>query len=747
MMTARMIDKTSSPRPLRWSRALLLLALVLPWLVGYVIDYQRHMPVLDATLDGHSGLVLKVAADSFADWAGLHQGDVIVSVDGIPFAQWTHPELGNPVAEIKRGEQLLTLELPMVSLLQSNRRSLGMGIMVALIFWGGGTLLLWRRPRHQGVIPFFLMSQSFAIAIFIMLAFPASVRPRRLSLLSIASFHLAAPLFLHQTLLFPRVLGTARQRRHLLIPLYLLAALMLLALLFGGQWGRLLGVIYTTAEISLALGVLLYSYRRATPNARRRLRVILTGNMIAGLPSILFYLLPGILGLSFRLPLWMMGPFLAIAPLGYLYAIARHNLFGIDHLLNRALVYFLLSLGILLLYLGPFAAIYRQLPANSSAQMLMAVGLTMLVGFSFDWARTRVQKVVDGIFYGGWYDYASVIETISDDLARTLDRERLAQVLTRQTPALMHLHPASFIIDQAHVLTSLARTHADALPFYLSFRQEVRALWLVGRRIDGDDLTATDRRILKTLARQAEIALSNVLLIETLQSQLHAIRASRELLTKTQQQLLRSREQERARLSRDLHDGPIQELVGLNLQLGLLISQMGPDSYTTPPLKTMRTEINNLLHDMRRICTELRPQMLDALGLAAAVQALAEEWSVQHHVPVSLHLTDHPLTTLPDEVAVNLYRIVQEALSNIARHARAQQVSIHLLGTDTHLHLKIVDDGCGFTASDSLHHLADAGHFGLVGMSERAKLIGGEWGADSAPGQGTKIWVQWDKTT
>lgn len=110
------------------------------------------------------------------------------------------------------------------------------------------------------------------------------------------------------------------------------------------------------------------------------------------------------------------------------------------------------------------------------------------------------------------------------------------------------------------------------LNFPLAFQGETRAVWRVRAHRDGEDFTDADRRILTTLARQAETALGNVLLVETLRAQLDEIRASRATLAQMQRQLLRSREEERARLARELHDGPLQDLVGLNLQLGLLIT-------------------------------------------------------------------------------------------------------------------------------------------------------------------------------
>lgn len=507
-------------------------------------------------------------------------------------------------------------------------------------------------------------------------------------------------------------------------------------------WIRL-GVLYTTLEVVAALGILIYSYsHRASSDGRRRVRLIITGNIMAAVPAVSLYLLPSIIGSSYRLPGWVMGPFLALAPLSYLYATARHNLFGIDRLLNRALVYALLSLGVLLLYLGPFVVIYHFLPGDPLLQMMIAVGLTILVGFSFDQVRTRVQRVVDHIFYGGWYDYTSVIETISDALARTIDRTRLTEVLTQQVPAMMHLHPGQLQIGeaedlQAHVLPPSPAT----LQFQLAFRRQIRGLWTAGPRRDGDDLTITDRRILHTLARQAEVALNNVLLVETLRQQLHEIRT-------VQRQLLRSREEERSRLARDLHDSPIQRLVALNMQLGLLQAAAGLDAPGAlgEELGTMRQEVRHLLAELRQVCAELRPPMLDALGLGAALRTLADDWSAQSGIEVQVDIPPNAaLRSLPEEVAVNLYRVVQEALSNISRHAQAQHVQLRLIQEKGHLSLIVQDDGQGFTVPASPHKLVTENHFGLAGMYERVDLIGGSLRIESAVGQGTKVWVVWGR--
>ncbi len=720
----------------RWLRPLFVLLTLVPLaLVSYDIYFQWSTATIDFAIDEESGRVLHVPQHSFADWAGLWEGDVILSVEGVPFDEWHSRVPGNYMAKVQRNDRLLDMELYFVPLVKVNRWPLISGVMTTLAFWSVGTVLLWRRFRRPDVRLLFLLMQVLAVAALFLLAHPEGTRMPWMTQLGRACFQLAVPLLLHHAVTFPVFWGRPR-RRILTLAYTLTLAVIAGTWLLDGVWIRA-ALIVTALEL-LAVGAFpIYVYvQHASPDDRRRLRLILLGNLAAGIPTITIYILPYILHRTWRPPLWTAGFFMVLAPLGYLLATVRHRLFEIDRLLNRALVYALLSLGILLLYLGPFLLLYRFLPDDVAAQILVVSVLTLLVGLSFDWARKRAQRLVDRLFYGGWYDYPRVVETVSNALARSLKREQLTGVLTHQVPDLMHLRHAELWIGSTDHVPSTSQSSTSVLQLPLRFQGQVRGLWTVGPRRDGDDLTVDDRRILQTLTRQAEIALSNVLLVEALRRQLSEIR-------ETQHQLLRSREEERTRLARDLHDGPVQLLIGLNMQLGLLLASSGEERLpATTELTAIRGEVRRLLADLRQVCVELRPPMLDTLGLGAALRALVEDWEDQSSADVALDLpADADLRSLSDEVAVNLYRVVQEALANVARHAEANEVAIRLTQGASGLRLTVQDDGQGFHMPPDLYGLTEQGHFGLAGIQERVDLIGGRLTVESAPGHGTTLRV------
>ncbi len=714
-----------------------LLAVIFPLLAGFVLYDQLRTPIFDAGVDPASGVIISIDQNSTVNWAGLRVGDVILRIDGSPYPQWP-AKVGVYPVEIRRISQILTLNVPLVSKASVNLANLFNAFLVAATFWVVGVYLLWRRSGQHAIHIFFLLTQSIGIGLLLFLAYPIPEEQSVWIRVVISlGFHLAAALIVHLYTTFPLVLGNRRQRLLFLSGLYCLMLAALALRLTGSSIGIRISFFINTLELLCAMLLLVFVYRyRASVLDRRKLRIILVGSLISLLPSFILYLLPTIVGMA-RVPNWMIGPFMVIIPISYLIAIVYYNLFGIDRFLNRAMVYVLLSAGILLLYLGPFLFIVHYAPGDWLAQLMVTAGLTLLVGITFERIKLFFQRVIDRLFYGGWYDYPAVIEQVTRALSGCTTREQFSEILTYQVPELMQLQSSRVIFDQKDPSLPVN----CAANFILSFQGDPRAVWIIQPHRDRDELTDSDRRILHTLAVQAEIALGNVLLIETLRMQLHEIRASREALALAQQKLIRSREEERARLSRDLHDGPLQVLVGMNLQAGMLLMKME----NLQPLVDIRQEIRDLISELRGVCAELRPPMLDILGFPATLRSLAEDWSSQQGVVVDLQLPEdtHSFDELPGELSVNLYRVAQEALSNIARHAGAARVGIQLEGGAGKVVLSIRDDGNGFTLPEDINSLAMNGHFGLVGLRERVNLIGGALQIQSEPGSGTSLQVVW----
>jgi signal transduction histidine kinase len=205
-------------------------------------------------------------------------------------------------------------------------------------------------------------------------------------------------------------------------------------------------------------------------------------------------------------------------------------------------------------------------------------------------------------------------------------------------------------------------------------------------------------------------------------------------------QLVELREAQSARISRELHDELGQALTGLKLDLGWLqrrlerLDEAGTRPAMQQRLRAMGQAVDATVAATRRICTELRPAVLDDLGLAAAIEWQARELGRRASIEVALELPAQlPALGAADTTAV--FRIVQELLTNVARHAGARRVSLRLRADADALHLRVQDDGRGFAADRP----APGRGLGLPGIRERAALRGGRVDVRSAPGQGTTV--------
>jgi signal transduction histidine kinase len=217
---------------------------------------------------------------------------------------------------------------------------------------------------------------------------------------------------------------------------------------------------------------------------------------------------------------------------------------------------------------------------------------------------------------------------------------------------------------------------------------------------------------------------------------LDEIRQEREQL---RQQLLEgvitAQEEERRRIARELHDSTSQSLTSLIIGLKNL-EKCCQDPDIHPQFEQLRIETGRTLEEVHALAVQLRPAVLDDLGLEAALERLVSEWRVRYNVSadVLVHLREE---RLPGDLETTLYRIVQEALTNIGKHAQANSVSILVERKDRDVVAIIEDDGIGFDMNSSF----DKGHLGLLGMRERAELLSGNLILESKDQEGTSIFV------
>lgn len=201
--------------------------------------------------------------------------------------------------------------------------------------------------------------------------------------------------------------------------------------------------------------------------------------------------------------------------------------------------------------------------------------------------------------------------------------------------------------------------------------------------------------------------------------------------------VLTAQEAERRRIARELHDDTAQTLA--SLLVGLRAVEASQDlGQALRAAVTLRALVSAALEGVQRMARGLRPSVLDDLGLEDALDRLGVEVSRAQELVVDVHSTGPRLPRLPEPLEIALYRMAQEALTNAVKHGAPRAVSIVLHRHPTDVRLVVEDDGKGFDASDTL----SAGRLGLVGMRERAHLVGGSMTLESSPGNGTTICIR-----
>lgn len=257
---------------------------------------------------------------------------------------------------------------------------------------------------------------------------------------------------------------------------------------------------------------------------------------------------------------------------------------------------------------------------------------------------------------------------------------------------------------------------------------------------------------LQALARQAialaegrfdaiEKLVGGIAEIRRLQAELiamaHKLKASQQNLREYLIVVTNGQEDERRRLARELHDSTVQSLIALDQQVQLAQMALKQGASKAEKLLAGARHMNaHLITEIRRVIRALRPIYLEDFGLIAAIEMLSRDLQSSSGAQVAFS-ADDDLGRLTPEREIAVYRIAQEAFSNIARHAQAQTVRVQVTGESGAFLLRIQDDGRGFDLPANLTDLARAGHYGLIGMRERAELIGASLDMASLPGHGT----------
>lgn len=542
---------------------------------------------------------------------------------------------------------------------------------------------------------------------------------------------------------------------------------------FGPSGGPLFGIGVLSSFASV-VAAQIYRYRRvSTPAQGQQTKWVIYGFFAAFGGFVLNMSVVGQLIGSNTLFSMLVSPFvfcavLLLLPLSIGVAILRYRLWDIDIIVNRTLVYGILTACVVTVYI--LVVGYLGAALRTGGSLFVSLLATGVVAVLFQPLRARLQRGVNRLMYGERNDPYGVLSRLGRRLEASLAPEAVLPAAVEDIAGALRLpHVAIWLTDgealrlgavhgRKPTITLIRdigavkalrraseelepddldpsgqyRTTLDAcgvvLVLPLTHRGELVGALSMAPRGPGERLSAADRQLLRDLATQSGAAAHAVRLAVELRSSLKNLRRSRERLVAAQ-------EEERRRIQRDLHDGLGPVLASMRLRLEACLDMAeGTEGPLSDGLQRLYDLVGEATEDIRRLVYDLRPPVLDQLGLLPAIRQHCERFGRESGIKFGFEAD--PDLSIPAAAEVTLLRIVQEALLNVHKHARASRVDVGLWHRDRWIELEIRDDGVGFEAN------GQGGGTGIGSMHERSELLGGTLHAAGHPGAGTKVTVR-----
>jgi signal transduction histidine kinase len=396
---------------------------------------------------------------------------------------------------------------------------------------------------------------------------------------------------------------------------------------------------------------------------------------------------------------------LTFLPVSLTIAVLRYRLYDIDILINRTLVYGALTVTTMGIYV--FIVGYLGNLLQASNQTFLAFLATGLVALLFQPLRERLQAGVNRLMFGDRDDPVAVLGSLSRRLEAAADPEAILPGIVDTVGQTLKLPFVAIEVYNGQTIKVVAEfgdvpESSERLP--LIHQSKTIGQLVFARRSPHESFSEAEYELLRNIARQTGAAV-------------HAAKLTADL-RRSRQQLVTTREEERRRLRRDLHDGLGPTLASLTLKIDTARNKLHSDPNSADRLLVeTKEQIQDTLGDIRRLVYELRPPALDELGLVKAVRAFVDQ---QNPVDLKISVEDSVEDpNMPAAVEVAAYRIALEGITNIIRHAQASNAVIRINPENGSLIVEIMDNGIGIPEPIPVG-------IGLTSMRERAEELGGK---------------------
>ena len=468
------------------------------------------------------------------------------------------------------------------------------------------------------------------------------------------------------------------------------------------------------------------------------------------------------------------------------FVIIKYQLLDIKVAIRKGVSYSVLTVSMTAAYLILIFFLLDRLEGWGGYSAAAALALLFAIVFQF--LRGFTQRWVDRLFYRGTYDYRQTLLTFSQRMRSVLNLNELAEnmlypivkaLYTKQVILLlpdtdsgefaarfvqpaeaeesarsMRIRSDSPIVAWLQLNgTALDREHIDVLPEFESLwkpeREDIESLELdlfcplrrkdvlvgilaLSKKRSETSYSGEDIDLLTTMTNEAAVVIENAMMFDNLREQQRRVE---QLLVRTVQ----AQEEERRRISIELHDGVAQWLVGANYQLQscqAILAKGNPDG-AKDDISKLETTLDKSLKEIRSVIAGLRPPALEELGLVHALKQAVKEFN-SDSIVCKFETWGEPVRLSPS-AELTIYRVVQESLNNVRKHSEATSATIKLQFTKDKVTIEVNDNGKGFNYNQTMRQATATGHMGLLGMRERALMMGGSLKIRSKAGDGVRI--------
>lgn len=720
-------------------------------------------------------VVVKVEEHSLAEYAGLRKGDILLDIDGKSVSKkkepvddilsWTYSMTVNrdgEIVAINTKETFLGYDIFFVFLIPL--------IFYLLCLFCIFFILKSNKSRNS--------LSSFLLIAFLLIVSIAYMSPGGVSrgnvfsrYVNLLTFLSVPTSYLHFIYQYYKEKGKQLFSNKVFL-LYLLPVINIIIEYFSGGSRLSIEVISTINLLSFFVGitivftVIIYGLTKYRFSEQAYfLKMTMLTNCVAVIPFVFFYVLPILVSGDYIFPAVFLAPFLLLIPFSLVYQFLVNKIYNIEFILGRLRYYGLLAIIPTVIVVCIVTFSHYQTGGYNTIRLAIYIYLVMLGVFylkEISDFRFRLKRFSEKFNYqDSIFKFTQTIRTFTS----------LNQVLLELKQTILDV----LIVSQAHVLKvksdgtiSLLEGDTKEYPWIPYEKEVAKVIDEIGKIVEVDRgflikigerggtsyvmlclsilntprLTRDEISWLETLAFYTSVSLENVLKIGELMEHLENVKKEGPNPAWLNKLMFAIEEKQRSDLARDLHDSVLQDMISLKHQSEMFLADFEKDKVCTAEIEqrlvNMNEQMSNVIQMTRETCQELRPQLLYDLGLVKALSKLAAQHQESSSMRIRLN-TERFSKVLDLDTELNLYRIVQELLSNAVKHSKAHEVLVMLVCIKEKVVLHYEDDGIGFD-QDKLYQ--NSSSMGLSGIRERVRALNGKLDIKTAEGKGFKVIIE-----